>query len=151
MNFKLTIVGAIVFFLVSNIVGMAGGKFIHEGILMDEYQKTSEFWRPELRTGTETEDMAALMPLWLANSFLLSLVVAGIYSCVHGALNGPGWKKGLVWGLSLGIFAAVIARSYAGVFDLPSNIFLWWGIDAIVNFTLAGAVMGWAGAKWGGG
>jgi hypothetical protein len=150
MNWKLIIVGAIVFWLVSNILGMAvTGPLIHEKILDAEYKANLSFWLPELRE--DPPDMGALLPKWLLNSFLISLVVAGIYSCVHDAFSGSGLKKGFIWGLSMGIFSWALMNSYAGVFDLPSKIWLWWGIDGMIMFTISGAVMGWAGEKFGGG
>jgi len=92
--------------------------------------------------------MAALMPQWLLTSFVSSLVVAGIYSLVSGSFSGPGWSRGLKWGLCLGIFSAMSYFAMAGVFDLPLQMWIWWGIDALILFTLGGAAMGWAGERF---
>ena len=76
MNWKLIIIGGIVFWLVTNILGMfVTGILIHEKILDPVYQANESFWLPELRQ--DPPDMAALMPQWLLTSFVSSLVVVG--------------------------------------------------------------------------
>ena len=92
--------------------------------------------------------MAALMPGWLLTSLLSSLVVAGIYSCVHTSFNGPGWKKGLTWGLCLGILICTTYLAFSGLFDLPLKLWIWWGIDALILYLIGGAALGWAGQKF---
>ena len=149
MNWKCIIVGAIVFFVVTNILGMAvTGPIIHERILDASYTANASFWRPELTQ--DPPDMAALMPMWLLNGFIFSLVVAGLYCCFRACLSGAEWKRGMKFCLSLAIFSAVTLLAWSGVFNLPSNIWLWWAIDGLITFTLAGIVMGWAVGKWGG-
>ncbi len=149
MNWKLVFLGAVVFWLAMNVLAFGTGPVIHNNILAADYDATASFWRPELNQ--DPPDMAALMPRWLLLSFIVSLVVAGIYACVHRCFNGPGWKRGMTWGLSIGLFAAALALSYSGVFALPLKIWIWWGIEGIVLYALAGAAMGWAGEKWAGG
>ena len=147
MNWRLIIIGGIVFWLVTNILGMfVTGILIHEQILDPVYQANESFWLPELRQ--DPPDMAALMPQWLLTSFVSSLVVAGIYSLVGGSFSGPGWSRGLKWGLCLGLFSAMSYFAKSGVFDLPLQMWIWWGIDALILFTLGGAAMGWAGERF---
>ena len=93
MNWKLIIIGALAFWLVTNVIGFLGtGWIIHDRILDPIYRANESFWIPPLRQ--DPPDMAAVMPQWLLTSLLSSLVVAGIYSRVHTSFNGPGWKKG---------------------------------------------------------
>lgn len=147
MNWKLIIIGGIVFWLVTNILGMfVTGFIIHEGILDPIYQANESFWLPPLRQ--DPPDMAALLPHWLLTSFVSSLLVAGIYSCVHTSFSGPGWKKGLTWGLCLALFMFMNYMSFSGLFDLPMKLWLWWGIDALILFLIGGAAMGWAGQRF---
>ena len=149
MNVRLVVVAAVAFWLVSNIVGMViTGPIIHEKILDLEYRATESFWLPELRQ--DPPDMGALMPRWLLNSFLSSLVVAGIYSYARNSFSGPGWQQGFCWGLSLAVFSAATLNAWSGVFDLPSKIWVWWAIDGLIVFSIAGIAMGWAGSKFGG-
>jgi len=97
MNWKLVFVGGIVFWLVTNILGMfVTGILIHEKILDPVYQAHESFWLPELTQ--DPPDMAALMPRWPTTSLVSSLVVAGIYSLVRGSFSGPGWMRGMKWG-----------------------------------------------------
>lgn len=149
MNWKLVIIGAVAFFVVSNVLGMfVTGTLIHNGVLKTTYEDHQSFWRPELNE--DPPDMAAVMPRWLLASFLTSLVVAGIYSCVGSSFNGPGWKRGMTWGLCLTIFSFFWGIGYSGVFNLPMNIWLWWGVDGFVLFLAGGAAMGWAGERFAG-
>lgn len=149
MNTRRTLVGAVGFWLVTNLLGMfVTGFIIHQAILEPIYRANESFWRPELNQ--VPPDMTSLMPYWLLTSFLLSLVVAGIYSCVESSFSGPAWKKGLTWGLSLGIFMFFAGLGYSGVFNLPLTLWLWWGIDGIIVYTLGGAAMGWTAERFGG-
>lgn len=147
MSWKVTIVGGLVFFVVTTIVGWFGtGILIHEMILDPVYQANESFWVPELRE--DPPDMATLMPAFLASGLLGSLVIAGIYSCVRGSFAGPGWRKGLLWGLCLAIFMATVHVSYSGFFDLPPKLWLWWAIDGFIIYLIGGAALGWAAERW---
>lgn len=150
MNWKCIIIGAIVFFVVTNILGIAvTGPLIHEGILDPVYQENEQFWRPELRQ--DPPDVASLMPMWLLNGFIVSLIVAWLYCCFRHCLKGPDWQRGLKFGLYLAIFGCSIMLAWFGVFALPGVIWMWWGVDFLVIYAIGGAVMGWAVGKWGGG
>lgn len=147
MNWKLVIVGGLVFWVVSLVVGMFGtGLLIHEGILDPVYRANSEFWLPALNQ--DPPDMAAVMPLWLASSLIGSLVFAGIYSKVRDSFQGPGWKRGLSFALCLVLFNWVFLFAWSGLFNLPAQLWVWWGIDALIIYVLSGIAMGWAGGKW---
>ena len=74
MNWKLIIIGGIAFYVAAFIVSMAGGTFIHEGVLDETYRATESFWRPELRQ--DPPDMASLMPMWIATGLVTSFVFA---------------------------------------------------------------------------
>ena len=147
MNWKLIIIGGIVFWLVTNVVGMfVTGIIIHEGILDPIYQANESFWLPPLRE--DPPDMAAVMPHWLLTSFVASLVVAGIYSCVHSSFNGPGWRKGLTWGFCLALVTFMTYMSFSGLFHLPMKLWLWWGFDALILYAAGGTALGWAGQRF---
>lgn len=147
MNWKAVIIGGLVFWIVTNIVGMFGtGLIIHEGILDPIYRANESFWLPELRQ--DPPDMAVLLPTWLLNSLINSLIVAGIYVCVHSSFSGSGWKKGLMWGLCVGILIGSTTWSWSGVFDLPTKMWVWWIIDGLILFSVGGAAMGWATARF---
>ena len=147
MKWKCIIIGGLVFWIVTNILGFATGPIIHNGVLKAPYQDNASFWVPELRE--DPPDMAALMPIWLLNSLILSLVVAWLY-CRCRCCDGPGWKCGLYFGLGLAIFICALYRSWSGVFDLPSTIWIWWCVETVIMYVIGGAAMGWAVAKWGG-
>ena len=149
MNIKAIVVGALVLWLVTNLIGMFGtGLVIHDTMLKPLYKANSSFWLPALNQ--DPPDMAALLPNWLLVSLINSFVVAGIYSCVRTSFKGPGWKRGLTWGFSLGIFVFIYTFGFSGVFNLPLSIFVWWGIDGLILFTIGGAAMGWATEKFAG-
>ena len=92
--------------------------------------------------------MAAVMPRWIMVSLISSLAVAGLYSCLRRAFEGPGWKCGMTWGLYLAIFSFVTLLGYAGVIALPVTIVIWWSVDGLILFVLGGAAMGWAGERF---
>jgi hypothetical protein len=149
MNWKCIIIGAIVFFIVTNILGMfVSGTIIHEGILDPIYMANQSFWRPELNQ--DPPDMAALMPMWMLNSFISSLIVAGLYCCYRGCLSGPEWKRGMIFCFSLAIFYCGTLLAFSGVFNLPGKLWLWWAIDGLVIYSIGGLGMGWVVGRWGG-
>ena len=150
MNWKLIIIGGLAFWLVTNIVGFGiTGTIIHERILDPVYRAHESLWIEPLRQ--DPPDMAALMPRWMVMSLISSLVVAGLYTCLLKALDGPGWKRGMTWGLYLAIFSFITLLGYSGVIALPMTIVIWWGVEGLVLFLLGGAAMGWAGERFAGG
>ena len=147
MNWKQVFLGAVVFWVVTNVFGMfVTGYLIHDKILDPDYRAHSQLWVPELNQ--DPPDMAALIPNWLTISFITSLVVAGIYSRVKGSFSGPAWKKGLTWGFCVGLLASVSYFALTGFMALSTKIAIWWSIDALILYVLGGAAMGWAVAKW---
>lgn len=145
MSTKLVIVGALVFYVVTFLVALATGPIIHEGILDADYAAHEEFWRPPLRE--DPPDMAALMPRWIASGLITSLILATIYGCVRKAFDGPGWKKGLWYGLILSGFGACWALGYSGLFNLPDKIWLWWAFEGFLYYLPGGAALGWVAQK----
>ena len=149
MNWKAVVVGAIVFWLVTNVVGMGvTGYFIHNQILDPIYRANEYFWLPALSQAPP--DMGALMPRWLLTSLLASLVVAGIYVCIHNSFEGGGARKGMMWGLCLALIGTSTYMAMSGVFNLPLKMWVWWSIDAFILYLLGGAALGWAAERFGG-
>ena len=145
MNWKLVVVGGLVFWLVTFVIGFITGPIIHQGILEQPYKANALFWRPEL--AQDPPDMAALMPRWIASGILTGLIIAWIYGCVRSALNGSAWKRGLVFGLGLAILNCATMLGFSGVFNLPSIIWTWWSIEGFVYNLIGGAALGWVAQK----
>jgi hypothetical protein len=120
------------------VISMASGALIHEGILEEAYAATSDFWRPELRQ--DPPDMAALAPMWVSIGLITSFVLAAVYGVFRKALNGPAWQRGLKFGIAAWLLQASSMAGWSGVFNLPTNIWIWWAIDALV-FILAGSIV----------
>ncbi len=148
MNFKAIVIGGLVYYIVTFLLGMASGMIIHEGVLAETYKATATFWRPELMA--VPPDMAALMPLWITTGLILSLIFAALYSTFGKALVGPGWQRGLWFGVAFGIFVAALYATMYGVFNLPGLVWIYWAIEGIVLTSLSAAVMGWATERFAG-
>ena len=146
MNWKLIIVGGLVFFIATWIVGFATGFLIHEVVLDEAYRATEDFWQPALRE--DPPDLAALMPRWIGIGLLSAFVTAAIYGWIRSSFNGPGWKKGLQYGLMLWLLIGFLYLGLSGVFYLPNEIWLWWIVDALVLYCLGGAALGWFAERW---
>ncbi len=145
MNWKLIIVGAILFYVATFVVSFATGPLIHQGVLMPIYQAHAQFWRPELN---ETPpNMAALLPYWITTGLIGALIIAGIYGHVRSAFTGAGWLRGLKYGLVVFLFSCTFSLGMSGAFNLPSTIWLWWGVDSLVSYLVGGAVLGWIAEK----
>jgi len=146
MNWKLLIVGGLAFWLVTNLLSMVTGPMIHEGILDHTYMANESFWNPALNQ--DPPDMAAVMPIWLRNSLISSLVFAAIYGLVGSALGAAGWRRGLTFGFILAAIAASTYLNFSGIFNLPANLWLWWTVEAVVVFAIGGLTLGWVGKKF---
>ncbi len=145
MNWKLIVVGGLVFYIVMLIVSFATGPIIHEGLLKESYQANASFWKPELNQ--DPPDMAALMPLWITTGLITAFVLAAIYGWIRGAFSGPGWKKGLSYGAVLSLVGGCFMAGWSGIFNLPINIWVWWGLEQFLYYLPAGAALGWVGGK----
>lgn len=141
----MTVVGGLAFFVATFILGMASGAVIHTGILEAAYKANPTFWQPAL--AADPPDMAAIMPYWIVSGIVFSFVMAGIYGCTRQSFSGPAWRKGLAYGLTMAVFYGAVLGQLSGVFYLPATIWFWWGVEALVIWTLGGAVMGIAAAK----
>ena len=145
MKLKCVVIGGLVFFVVMQLISFVTGPLIHEGVLDPLYESREEVWRPELRE--DPPNMAALMPMWLLNGVIYSLVIAGLYCCCKCG-DGPGWKRGARFGLGLGVFVCALYLVWSGVFYLPSKIWIFWGVEGLISFVICGAAMGWAVGRW---
>jgi hypothetical protein len=91
--------------------------------------------------------MAALMPRWITTGVIGSFVIAAIFGWIRPAFSGPGWKRGLQYGVVLGLFGVVWCLGYSGVFNAPDKIWIWWALEGFLYYLPAGAVLGWLGGK----
>ena len=144
MNWKLIVVGGLVFYIVMFVISFGTGIVIHSMILDEAYGATESFWRPELNQ--DPPDMAALMPLWITTGVITSLVLAAIYGWLRPAL-GSGWMAGAKFGIMLCIVMAAFMAGLSGVFNLPAKIWIWWVVDQVLLYVPGGAVLGWLGEK----
>lgn len=143
MNWKIAIVGGIVAYVATMILGFGTGYFIHSpdaGVLAETYRATTAFWRPELNA--DPPDMMALMPMWIANGLIAAVIMAGIYSIVRSSLTGAAWQRGLKFGVIVTLFWLINALGYWGVFNLPGQVWQWWGVEGAVLNLIGGVVLG---------
>ena len=144
-RWKLIVLGGLAYYIVTFIVGFATGPLIHEGVLKPTYQANSQLWRPELNQ--DPPDMAALMPRWITTGVIGSFIVAGIFGWIRPAFSGPGWKRGLQYGVVLGLLGIVCCLGYSGIFNAPDKIWIWWAFEGFLYYLPGGAVLGWLGGK----
>ena len=147
MNWKIIFIGGLAFYVTMFIVSFITGHLIHspDGILFETYRETASFWRPELNA--DPPDMAALMPMWVTTGLISTFIMAGIYSVVRSSLTGPGWQRGLKFGVIVSLLVLVCALGYRGVFNLPDNIWVWWIIDATIMHLVGATVLGLVAEK----
>ncbi len=148
MNWKITILGGLAFYLVTFALGMfVTGPFIHEGVLAELYDATASFWRPELNQ--EPPNLEPLMPLWITTALAMAFVFGGIYSIIRPALNGckHGVVKGIKYGVMLSLISLVTMASWSGVFNLPNAIWGWWFVEGAIALIVGCAVMGFVAQR----
>jgi hypothetical protein len=145
MNWKLILIGGLVFYVVMFVVSFATGPVVHNNILMSTYEATGQFWRPELMA--DPPNMAALLPRWITTGLIGAFICAGIYGQVRSSFAGPGWQRGAKYGFILGLLMAVAYFSMSGVFNLPDRIWGWWSAESIVLYVIGGAALGWVADK----
>lgn len=145
MNWKVIVVGGVLFFIATWVLAPITGSLIHEGVLADDYRATTAFWRPELME--QPPNMAALLPYWITVGLIGSLIVAGVYSVVRRAFTGSGWLRGLKYGVVLSLLAIGGMLGYSGVFNLPADIWMWWAVEWTAMNLLGGVVLGWVAEK----
>jgi len=145
MNWKIILIGGLIFYVVLFALSFVTGPVVHNNILLPTYQATAQFWRPELMS--DPPDMAALLPRWITTGLIGSFVMAGIYDHVRSSFAGSGWQRGLKYGFVLALLSAVFGASMSGVFNLPDRIWAWWSAETLVLYLVAGAVLGLVAEK----
>jgi hypothetical protein len=145
MNWKLILIGGVVMYAVMFALGFITGPVIHNGILMETYQATPAFWRPELMS--DPPNMAALLPRWITTGLIGAFIVAGIYGHVRSTFAGPGWQRGLKFGFVIFLVVVSVLLGMSGVFNLPDNVWLWWSVDSLIGYLIGGAALGWVADK----
>ena len=144
-NIKVIFVGGILYYIAQFIVSFLTGPLIHEGLLIEAYQATTPFWRPELTQ--IPPDMAALMPRWITTGVITSLIAAGIYDNIRSAFNGCGVVKGLKFGVIMTLIYGSFMGGFSGIFNLPEIIWAWWLAEGLLLYLVGGAVLGWITGK----
>ena len=144
-NWKLILGGGLTWFVATWLVSFVTGPLIHQNVLMDTYQATPGFWRPELMQ--DPPDMAALMPRWIFTGLIAAFLTALVYSWVRPALTGAGWMRGLKYGVIVLLLLVAYVLNYSGVFNLPDRIWTWWVIESAVVLLAGGAALGWVAEK----
>ena len=147
-DLKVIIGGGLLMYIAMFAVGMAAGVVIHQGVLEEIYDQTTQFWRPELNQ--EPPDMAAMMPRWISTGLLTAFILAGIYDNIRSGFDGGAVLKGVKYGVVLGLIYLCFSLGYSGVFNLPDALWGWWTLEGFLNFIVGGAVLGWFTGKWGG-
>lgn len=145
MNWKLILGGGLAYYVAAFAVSFATGPLIHNGILLEDYAATATFWRPELRE--VPPDMAALLPLWITTGLIGSFVLAGLYGLLRGSFAGPGWQRGIKFGICAWLFNTTAMLGWSGVFDLPYKIWGWWAAEGLVYFVVGGIALGFVAEK----
>jgi hypothetical protein len=145
MNWKVIVLGGLAFFVATWIVMPITGPLLHDGVLKEAYLANAAFWRPEL--AQNPPDMAALMPMWIAFGLVGSLIVAGVYGVVRNSFAGPGWQRGLKYGIALSLLAFGWMLGYSGVFNLPYTIWAGWAVETLAMNLIGGLALGWVAEK----
>ncbi len=148
MNWKIVLIGGLVFYVALFVVSMGTGHFIHSqeaGVLAEAYRATASFWRPELNASPP--DMAAMFKMWIPSGLLGAFLGAGVYSVIRSSLTGAAWLRGLKFGVIVTVFAIINALGYRGVLNLPDQIWVWWTIGGTIANLLAGMALGWVAQK----
>lgn len=140
LNPKVIVIAGLAMYATQWILSMGTGALIHNGILMEPYLATPEFWRPELTQ--VPPDMAALLPRWIATGVISTFILAAIYDNIRGALDGSGAIKGLKFGFIAWLFSATLSAGWSGIFNLPEIIWFWWGVEFLIMYLAGGAVLG---------
>jgi len=140
MNWKIILIGGVVFYVVLFALSFVTGPVVHNGILLPTYQATAQFWRPELMS--DPPNMAALLPRWITTGLIGAFITAGIYDQVRSSFTGPGWQRGFKFGFVLSLLLAAANAGLSGVFNLPDRVWVWWSAETLVLYLVAGAVLG---------
>ncbi len=148
MNWKIVFIGGGAYYVALFVVSMVLGPFIHApdtGVLAEAYRATSQFWRPELNM--DPPDPRLMFRLWIPSGLVSAFLAAGVYSVIRSSLTGPGWQRGLKFGVIALVFAVISALGERGIFNLPDRIWAWWMFGAAVMYLAAGPLLGWVSQK----
>ena len=143
MNWKLILVGGVVYYAAHWLIAPISMPLIHDGVLADDYEATVMFWRPELIT----DNLGALMPRWIVTGLIGAFIVACVYGWIRTAFAGAGWLRGLKFGVLLALLSTPMMMGYSSVFNLPDHMWAWWALESTATYLVAGAALGWVADK----
>ena len=111
-------------------------EFAFHGILLkDAYQATAAIWRPQA-------EMMRLMPLGWLTTLFISFILVYIY---HRGYEGRGKPvvEGVRFGFWIGLFMGVPASVWTYIMvPMPANLALSWFFISMVDFLVAGLIIG---------
>lgn len=141
MNIKLVLLGGIAYFFVAQIIGAISGPLVHGpgGALEATYKMYSAMWRPELNA--TPPDLMALMPLWLTTAAINSLIVAAVFGLIRPSLPGGVVAQGLRFGVTVGLIMIGLFGLYFGIFALPAKVWIFWGIEGLITYSVGGIAL----------
>ncbi|WP_394831510.1 hypothetical protein LVJ94_33865 [Pendulispora rubella] len=143
MNWKIVVIGGVVFAVVFFISTILGVPLFHAGILAPIYKAHAQFWRPGFLDPNEGN----LLPRALGTGLVRGLVLAGVYDWLRAYLKGPGWLRGVKYGALLWVFGAMVILLWTVMFNLPDVLFFYWMLESLFEELLAGAALGLVAQK----
>ena len=120
--------------VVGVLVACVAVDFVVHGILLHQaYMDTASLWRPEAEMS---------IPLIHLGTLISVMCFVWIYDRLVTAKScNTATKYGLVWGIAVGCGMSIC--TYA-VMPIPMSMAMTWLAGALVEWTIGGAIMGWA-------
>ena len=106
---------------------------LHGGVLRNAYKESAQLWRSDA-------DMGRHFGLIIRGQVVLSVMFCLIYALRRGTDAGPA--QGAGYGLLVGILLATGPLIAFATQPLPSRIVGAWIVGAIIEFVIAGAILG---------
>ena len=134
INIKKVLIAAVAVTIVGFIFGMVTCGWLFSWVYTLE---PTNVWKV-----TTDEDFAAAFPLMLIGSFVLNIILAGVYALVYKGIPGEGVMRGLWYGVIVWLVGVLPGMFSTYTFmTVAATVVVYWLVQGLIAHLIYGAII----------
>ena len=134
MNLKAFLLGSLAFFLVSLLLAFILA--IPDEAFFEQIYDEVSLWRGDFSGSSK------FLYGWVTQKMIFAMGFSLVFQWIFPSIQGPGWRRGIIFGLSTCLFVWATYLGLWSVLDLPGILWIWWGGYYLIISVIGGAAMG---------